>query len=218
PEPTFADYGPAVGVFLSQPLADELTRAQALRFGALLHDIARPSSAGVADGRATSMVQDVDGAVLASAVLGRMRASERLRQHVAALTEHHRMFEFLVRQAPLHRREIYRYLHGSEPVQIDVTLLGLADRLATWSEPSAPAVQSQLGVARQVVAEALAWSARPPRPPLRGDELVRRLGIPPGPELGRILEQLREASFAGEVSSRDEALELAARLYRGRAQ
>ena len=50
------------------------------------------------------------------------------------------------------------------------------------------------------------------RPPLRGDELARELGIEPGPELGRLLARLEEAAFAGEATDRDQAVELARRL------
>jgi hypothetical protein len=35
------------------------------------------------------------------------------------------------------------------------------------------------------------------------------LGIEPGPEVGRLLEELREAAFAGEVESKEDALRLA---------
>ncbi len=41
----------------------------------------------------------------------------------------------------------------------------------------------------------------PPRPLLRGDEL----GLPPGPEVGRVLAELREAQYAGEVTTAGEA-------------
>ena len=55
-------------------------------------------------------------------------------------------------------------------------------------------------------------STGPPRLPLRGDELAREAGIEPGPELGRVLDQLREAAYAGEIASRDDAVEIARRL------
>jgi hypothetical protein len=61
--------------------------------------------------------------------------------------------------------------------------------------------------------EALRWRASgPPRAPVRGDELADALGLHRGPELGRILGRLREASFTGEATGRDEALELARRM------
>src|SRR5262249_56660041 len=45
------DLAPEIDAFLDEPLADELTRREALRFGALLHDVGKPEtrSAGVGD-------------------------------------------------------------------------------------------------------------------------------------------------------------------------
>jgi hypothetical protein len=50
---------------------------------------------------------------------------------------------------------------------------------------------------------------------VRGDELAAELGIPRGPQLGELMAQIAEARFAGEVSTREEALAFA-RLARGR--
>ena len=87
---------------LAEPLANELTRGQALRFGALLHDIAKPQTREVTpQGRVTFMGHDGRGAELSAAILGRLRASERLREHVAALTRHHLRLGFLVHEMPL---------------------------------------------------------------------------------------------------------------------
>jgi hypothetical protein len=47
---------------------------------------------------------------------------------------------------------------------------------------------------------------------LPGDELAERLGIEPGPELGRVIEELAAARFAGEVGSASEAVEHARRF------
>jgi putative nucleotidyltransferase with HDIG domain len=215
PEPIFGEQAEAVSNFLAEGFADELSRGQALRFGALLHDIAKPLTQGTARGRVTFMGHDALGAQLAGEMLGRLRASERLREHVAALTRHHLRLGFLVHAAPLDRHQIYRYLNETEPVQVDVTVLSVADRLATRGENSERAIRRHLTLARELVGEALAWMVQPPRAPLRGDEIARALGIKPGPELGRILAELREASFAGDVHTRDEALELAATLHRG---
>jgi len=45
---------------------------------------------------------------------------------------------------------------------------------------------------------------------LRGDEL----GLPPGPEIGRLLERIAEERAAGTISTRAEALDLARREAR----
>ena len=213
PEPSFGAQAAAVRRLLAEPFAHELTRGHALRFGALFHDIAKPRTrATTAEGRVTFMGHDAAGAGMARAVLVRLRASERLADHVAALTRHHLRLGFLVHSMPLTRRQIYGYMRACAPVQADVTLLSVADRLATRGRGSDDAISKHLELARQLLGEALDWAEHPPRPPVRGDRLARVLGIKPGPELGKILAELEAASFAGEVQGPEQAIERARAL------
>lgn len=215
PERFLGRQAEAANEFMSRPLANELTRWKALRFGALLHDIAKPQTRGVtAEGRVTFMGHDAAGSQTARQVLLRLRASDRLAEHVASLTRHHLRLGFLVHDMPLSRRAIYRYLRDCDPVQVDVTVLSIADRLATRGTRSDEAIEKHLKLADQLLGEALAWAAAPPRPPVRGDELARSLGLVPGPELGRILAELEEASFAHEIGSKQEAVARARELLR----
>jgi putative nucleotidyltransferase with HDIG domain len=202
---------------LSEPFANELTRGQALRFGALLHDIAKPQTRRVTgEGRVTFMGHDDEGAALSTAILERLRAADRLGEYVAALTRHHLRLGFLVHEMPLSRRAIYGYLHACDPVQVDVTLLSVADRLATKGRGSEEAITKHLELASVLLREAFAWRARPPRPPVRGDEVARALDLRPGRELGWILAELEVASFAGEIAGRDQAIERARELVAAR--
>jgi putative nucleotidyltransferase with HDIG domain len=210
PRATLGTHAEEVDRFMREPLANELTRWQALRFGALLHDIAKPETRGVtAEGRVTFIGHDAAGADTARRVLRRLRASERLVEYVAALARHHLRLGFLVHEMPLSRRAVYGYLRACEPVGVDVTVLSVADRLATRGDRADEAIARHLELAQQLLGEALRWEADPPRAPVRGDELARALGIRPGPELGRILSELEQASFAHEVETREDAIELA---------
>jgi putative nucleotidyltransferase with HDIG domain len=201
------DDAPALTRFLDETLANEMTRAQALRFGALLHDIAKPQTRAVTpQGRVTFMGHDESGARLGAEILGRLRASERLRDHVAALTRHHLRLGFLVHDMPLSRRAVYDYLRATAPVAVDVTVLSVADRLATRGDNAERAIAGHVELARQMLAEGLAWIAAPPRPPVRGDELAEALGIKPGPVVGDLLAELEAATFSGEVATREEAI------------
>jgi poly(A) polymerase len=212
------EHAPAVAEVLAEPLANELTRGQALRFAALLHDIAKPQTRDVtSEGRITFMGHDAAGAQVAAGVLARLRASEKLSEHVAALTRNHLRLGFLVHDVPLSRRAVYRYLRTCEPVEVDVTVLSVADRLATRGRGADQAITRHLSLAREMVGDALAWRAQRPKPPLRGDELAEAVGLTPGPELGRLLAELEEDSFAGEISSREQAIDRARELLAGRA-
>ncbi len=205
---------PATRALLAEPLADGLTRGGALRFGALLHDAAKPQTRiELPGGRVGFPDHDRLGAELARAALGRLRASERLRAHVAGLARHHLRLGFLVHEAPLERRRLHAYLRACGDVAADVTLLSVADRQATRGRKADVAIARHLELARVVLAEALAERAAGSRPRLvRGDELAAALGLAPGPVVGRLLAELDAAAFAGEVRTREQAIDHARRV------
>jgi poly(A) polymerase len=200
--------------FLDEPLADELTRGEALRFGALLHDIGKPATHAVREsGRVTFMGHDRLGERMVRDVCRRLRTSERFSRFVEAVTRHHLVLGFLVHERPLDRRAVYRYLRRTEPVEVEVTLLSCADRLATRGRKADVAITAHMELAEELMEAALDWREQGrPAPLVRGDELAAELGIEPGPELGRLLAELEEATYAGEVTTREEALGFARRL------
>ncbi len=205
-----------VAALLAEPLADGATRGTALRFGALLHDIGKPATRGERDGYVTFIGHDRDGAEIVGGLCGRLKASRRLTRHLQALTLHHLRLGFLVHEAPLPRRRVHEYLRATEPVAVDVTLLTVADRLsARGGGPFATdeMIEAHLALARDMVAAGLDWRRDgPPAPLLRGDELAAELGIDEGPELGELLAELEAAQYAGEVSTREGAVERARQI------
>ena len=83
-------------------------------------------------------------------------------------------------------RSIHRFRRATEPWALDaLALLGAAPELAGAVER--------------------ARAVEPAEPLLRGDEL----GLPPGPEIGRMLALIDEERAVGTITSRDEALALA---------
>jgi putative nucleotidyltransferase with HDIG domain len=210
--------GAELRALLDEPLADEMSRGTALRFGALLHDIGKPATRSEKDGFVTFVGHDRDGVEIVAGICGRLRASRGLTRHLQDLTLHHLRLGFMVHEAPLPRRRVHEYLRATEPVGADVTLLTIADRLsARGSGPFATeeAIEAHLSLARQMLADALDWRRKgPPQPLLRGDELAAELGLGEGPELGALLAELEAAQYAGEVGSREQALSHA-RALRG---
>lgn len=214
PEPVFgAELGRGVRALLDEPLANEMTRGQALRFAALLHDCGKPVTRGVLPGGRVSFIgHDAAGAEMIGALCRRLRTSERLRSYLADIARHHLVLGFMVHERPLTRAAIYRYMTTCQPVELEVTVLSCADRMATRGRNADAAIAAHLELARELTAEALRWREQgPPRPPVRGDELARELGLA-GPEIGAVLARLEEAAFTGEATTREQAVALARRL------
>jgi putative nucleotidyltransferase with HDIG domain len=196
---------------LDEPLADEIDRRTALRFGALLHDIAKPATRQERDGFVGFRGHDEVGAEVIAGICRRLRASRRLTQHLQGLARHHLRLGFLIPEMPLPPRRVHAYLRATEPVAVDVTLLTIADRLSARGHgpiASPEMVAAHLQLAREMIAAALDWRREgPPAPLLRGDEIAAELGIEPGPELGSALAELEAAQYAGEVTDRSGAIE-----------
>jgi poly(A) polymerase len=208
----------ALAGYLAEPLADGLTRSTALRFGALFHDLGKPETRTVNDeGRVLFLGHDHVGARIVGEICRRLRSSRRLRRYLEQICLEHLRLGFLVHQRPLTRRAVFDYLQATDPDAIDVTLLTVADRLATQGEKTRrEAIDAHLELAREMFGEALAWrEAGPPKPPIAGDELADELGIERGPELGRLMRELAAAAWTGEAATRDEAVARARELHRG---
>jgi hypothetical protein len=84
-------------------------------------------------------------------------------------------------------------------------------RFRRATEPWALEALEYLGVPALGAAVEAARAGEPAERLLRGDEL----GVPPGPEVGRLLERIAEEQAAGTIATREEALELVRRERRG---
>lgn len=205
----------AVDSWIAQPLADGMTRSDGLRWGALLHDIAKPLTQAVhADGTVLGFPDHAPrGAEIAHAMMRRLRGSQRLAEYVGGLTRYHLGLGFLVHADPLDARAIYRYLKACSPLHIDASVLSIADRLATCGYKAEVSIRRHMEVAAVVLPRALEWNAYLRRPALvRGDRLAGALGIEKGPQLGELLAAIDEARYCGEVGDEASAIEYARSL------
>lgn len=230
PEATAAD--PALDEILAllRPYADGLRDHLArpidggqdgltlLRLGALFHDTGKPGTRTVDDdGRVRFFGHDQLGAELASRRLKALALSNESAYHVASSVGGH--------MRPLHlassgmapsRRAVYRFYRATGSAGLDVVLLSLADHLATYDGRGDDAGwRALLGVNAALLSTYFtAYEAvvRPVRL-ITGSELIAALALTPGPEVGRLLREIEEAQAAGQVNSRDDALELARHLH-----
>lgn len=198
---------------LAVNVCDGRDRMLLLKMAALLHDIGKPETQTVDDdGRIHFYGHESAGARRAASLMRALRFSREEALRVRTITEAHLRPAHLARGGTVTRRAVYRYFRDTGDAGVDVVLLSLADHLATWG----PNLRGARWAARLEVAELLLYhyfeqpqaSVRP-QLPVSGHDLMRALDLPPGPEIGRLLDLLREAVAAGEIRTREEALDLA---------
>ena len=202
------DAAAGVRVLLDQPVGDGMTRREGMRFAAILHDVGKPATRNEAAGMVSFKGHDRVGAEMLAEICRRFKTSRKSGAYLTQLTRDHLILGFMVRERPLPRRRVWEYLRATDPWSVDVTLLTIADRLsARGLGVPEQAIEGHLGLAEEMLAEALAWELDgPPEPLLRGDALADALGIEPGEELGRMMREQEAVLFAGEASDREELL------------
>jgi len=189
-------------------------RCSLTKLAGLLHDIGKPETKTFDNtGRMRFLGHADVGAEIARRVMQRLRFSARETSLVSAMIDAHmRPVQIAQQQAPS-RKAVYRFFRDTGEAGIDTLFLSLADHLGTagprvdlenWRRHVAVIdYVLKMRLQERVVVE-------PPKL-VDGDDLMSALGIPPGPRLGELLELVREAQAAGEVSTREEAIALARR-------
>jgi hypothetical protein len=110
-------------------------------------------------------------------------------------------------------RAVYRFFRDTGESGIDILFLSLADHLAARG----PVLDSQQWQEHARVTDFVlnrhfeeAGLSRPPKL-IDGHDIMKTYGLAPGPVVGELLEAVREAQAAGEVTEKAEALHYIAR-------
>ncbi|HEY63831.1 MAG TPA: HD domain-containing protein [Caldilineae bacterium] len=202
---------------LLQTIRGGRNRAGWLRWLALTHDWGKAvTRTEEEDGRVRFLRHDREGSHLVWERLIALRFSRDEARHLSRMVRYHMRPLFLTRKDRTPTpRAIYRFFRDVGDTGLELLLLGIADHRATYGpelhledwrdhvERTVKLIGDWLDRREQVV----------PPPLVDGDTLIEALGLSPGPEIGQLLEAIREAQAAGEVRDREEALALARRLH-----
>jgi len=99
---------------------------------------------------------------------------------------------------------VYRFFRDHAPHGPGIVLLGLADE-------ASPHCRDRLASLKEAFDQRRTTCVDPPRI-LDGRQIIETLGLSPGPQVGWLLEQVREAQVVGRVHSREDALAFARKL------
>ena len=156
-----------------------------VRFAALLHDIAKPQTKRIIDGGATFYNHDFIGARVTEKIMKRLKFSNEDIDKVSLLVRNH-MFYYNVGEVTESsvRRLIVKV--GEENLK-DLIDLRIADRLGSGVPKAKPYKLRHLEYMIEKVRQH-PISAKMLK--VNGDDLIKLLGIAPGPKIGAILDVL----------------------------
>lgn len=204
--------------YFNQQVSDGHTRRTILKLTALLHDIAKPQTkAQDATGRTRFLGHSEMGAEMAEKRLAHLRLSSRGIAMVSKMVEQHLRPTNMYQGVDLPtNRAIYRYFRDVGDVAIDTLYLAMADYLAAKGPEVLPDDWARHARMMTHILQGGVDQTKPDRPSrlITGHDLIKEFNLSPGPQIGVLIEQINEAQAAGEITSSEQALSMAAEFLK----
>jgi len=188
-----------------------------ISLAALYHDTGKPAAQSIdQEGRIRFFGHQKMSADIAVQRAEQLRLSHHEIQHLQTIINHH-MRPLHLAQMETHpsRKAIYRFFRDTREAGIDICILSLADMLGTYGARLPDEIWSwQVEVTRELLE---AWWEHPaeaitPPPLINGYELMEVFKLAPGAIIGCLLDEIKEGQAAGEIISREDALDFAQNL------
>ncbi len=189
---------------------NERSHRSLLILAGLLHDVGKPGTAEqIESGRWRFEGHEILGAQMADVRAANLRLSNAERTRLVGIIRHHNRLFSMDDMTPL---AIHRFWRATGEAGIDVCLLLLADYLGAvgsqLNQDSWLALVERVRLLLEAYYEQYGQLIEP-APLVDGKMLMSRLGLKPGPQIGELLDLLREAQVTAKVHTVDDALDMA---------
>lgn len=183
-----------------------------IQFACLYHDIGKPLTRSVkTDGAVHYQHHEIEGAKIVSQRATQLNLSNPEISRLQIIIKNHmRPFHLANSEKSPSRRAIYRFFRDCGEAGVDICMIFLADSLATYGPTIPQAVWDRhINVVRMLWES---WWERPTKdvsPPLllSGNDLMDHFDLEQGPQIGQLLEMIRESQAMGDITNRDQAIE-----------
>ena len=180
------------------------------RLAALLHDVAKPTTAIFEDGRLRFPRHGPRGAELMRERLPALGFGPTATDFVARMIRYHLRPGELIKNWPVSDRAVRKFVADLDGHILPLMLVNLSDGMATKGPGyTRENYRRHVTFVNYVTARAWAASEEGEPPLLTGDDLIAELDLPGGRLLGAVLTSVRRAQLEGAVSAKPEALALA---------
>ncbi|MBM7625099.1 CCA tRNA nucleotidyltransferase [Sporohalobacter salinus] len=179
-----------------------------LKLAALFHDIGKLWTKEVIDGEIHFYNHHKKGAKKVITILRQFAFSRCEIKYIKKTIRYHMRPLSLYSADNLTQKGKYRFFRAAKGVVSDVCLLAAADILATklWNGCEEE-IADNLDFIKRLISDTEEIKQRVSQPLLTGYDVMELLDLEEGPQVGRILDEVREAQARRKINNRKEAIE-----------
>ena len=191
---------------------DRVSPTLVSRMSALLHDIGKPKTKGIENGKVHFRHHEVVGAKMSKKILKRLKYDNETIKKVSLLVENHlRPHTFKMGWTD---SAVRRYIIDAGGLLEELNDLVRAD-ITTKNKAKYEEINKYLDEMEERIKEvAEKEELSKLRPPLSGDEIMEIFDLEPGPSVGIIMKALYEQRINDGEVSKEEATKLAKEVYK----
>ena len=193
-------------------VVDRVSPTLVSRMSALLHDIGKPQTKGIENGKVHFRHHEVVGAKMSKKIMKRLKYDKRTISDVALLVENHlRPHTFKMGWTD---SAVRRYIIDSGELISELNELVRAD-ITTKNKEKYADINKYLDEMEERIKEVTEKEELSKlRPALSGDEIMEMFNLEPGPDVGKIMKALYEQRINDGEVSKEEATKLAEEVYK----
>ena len=191
---------------------DRVSPTLVSRMSALLHDIGKPKTKGIENGKVHFRHHEVVGAKMSKKILKRLKYDNETIKKVSLLVENHlRPHTFKMGWTD---SAVRRYIIDAGGLLEELNDLVRAD-ITTKNKTKYEEINKYLDEMEERIKEvAEKEELSKLRPPISGDEIMDMFDLEPGPSVGVIMKALYEQRINDGEVSKEEAIKLAEQVYK----
>ena len=183
-----------------------------LKLAGFLHDIGKPSCWTIEEesGRHRFIKHDEIGSKLVVPILKDLKFSKKQIEYIKKLIKYHIYPSSMISAPDVSEKAILKFYRKMDESVIDVIILAMADRLSARGEKvTQKMVDDNINNLTNLLNNYLKIKENitPLEKLIDGKEIMEILNIKQGPELGVIINSIKEAQLDGEIITKDDAIQ-----------
>lgn len=205
----------AVTEYLQQELGGGHSRLAVLKLACLLHDIGKPDTKKKEPGgRTTFHTHEHVGRHVTRIIARQLMLSTKERYALEDMVMYHLRPGYLANFKRPSDKAVFRYFRDTGEGAVAIALLAMADQRSTRGPlTTAHDLKHHQDICLSLLKKYFVKKKEKPFVRLlTGHDLIRELGLKPGPQFAGILGKVEEAQHLGKVTTKEQALDLVKRM------